>query len=318
VPNQFPFPQFKPSFSLQVLALQPFALQNVSIGEAPGPASVTDSLLVSWDILKQWGSTPDTATISIHNLEFVSREVLAVSMSLPTPVPAAFNLGWAGGLELVFSGQVWRLQPKRVERTDVITVIELGDGVEQLGTTPPAGGASFGLGIKSLVQKLLISMGIPQSAAANARIAAAAAALPIQAFQDIEADDVEDKLDVLLETLGLNWGIADGQFVVFKDGVRDDVLPALLAPNSGLLTWHELDDGGAELVALAQPRFVPGMQITVYDELNNLVGGGPLRVESVRFSGNSEGSSLMNVTARKLSLTTGAVPLPPVDVITGA
>ena len=106
----------------------------------------------------------------------------------------------------------------------------------------------------------------------------------------------------LLASIGLAWGVAGGKIVVYKGGIRKDLLPSILAPVTGLLKWLELDDGGVQFTALAQPMIEPGGQITINDVFGVPVGGGPLRVERVTFSGSTVGTSTMEGVARKLQL----------------
>ena len=89
---------------------------------------------------------------------------------------------------------------------------------------------------------------------------------------------------------------------MYRNGRRDDVLPAQLDFNSGLLKYATQDDGAVEIEALGQSRVVPGMQITVLDEFNIIVGGGPLRVERVSFSGSNHTNFLMSIEARTLEV----------------
>lgn len=87
--------------------------------------------------------------------------------------------------------------------------------------------------------------------------------------------------------------------MVFAGGLRMDILPSILTPQTGLLSWEELDDGGVEFDGLAQPRVCPGAQVQMLDMLGVPIGGGPLRIDKIQFSGASEGPSTMSGTARK-------------------
>jgi hypothetical protein len=54
--------------------------------------------------------------------------------------------------------------------------------------------------------------------------------------------------------------------------------------------------------ALAQPRLVPGVQVTILDLTGVPLGGGPLRVERIEFNGSNEGESVMSGIARRVAL----------------
>lgn len=273
-----------------------------------------NGLRVDWLVDKSRCSQPDHATITAYNLPPAAR--LAISAALarslvptwPWPIPVAIPLlvtlfvGWGGAPELLFTGQVWHATPERLTGTDVLTMLEAGDGVEPLRDTPPAGGAEFGIGVQLAVAKILGELGIQPAGTALAAIAEASAQVPAaQNFQFVSDGDPRDLLDQLMASIRLSWGVHDGHFVVYRAGLRNDVLPSILTPTSGLLQWDEADEG-VEFEALAQPRVAPGVQVQILDERNVSVGGGPLRVEQVSFVGSTVGPSTMSGTARKVAL----------------
>jgi hypothetical protein len=312
------------SFQLVIGMVPPLIITNVGPDpELAGLIGQTDSALVEWEVEQVWGSTPSTATIRIWNLDPIQRPLLAIAAATqPVPIICSLSLGWEGSLGSVFTGQVWRVQPTMRERTDVITLLELGEGYQAIRDTPPAGGGITAGSADLVVLLLLGIMKITPSAAAQALIQQRAALLPVKAFAYESTEDPERDLNHLMATLGLNWTVTgDNEFVVYRDGLRDDVLPVKLGPNSGLLTWDVVDDGTVELEALSQP-VVPGGQIFVQDDIGRPVGGGPLRIESVFHRGSSETTSTMSIVARKLQVTQGAsfdpTSLIVTDVITGA
>lgn len=289
-------PLFGVTMALRVFTLPPFEVTNAY---ATGPS---ETLLVEWDVAKQWGPSPDTASITIYNLDLPTRKILAQFAALPVNLLVQLSLGWGGQVEVAFSGAAWRVEPEVIGRTDTLTVLELGSGIIEQRDTPPSGGADFGVAINIVVATLLQSLGWTPLATALAVVAERAAQLPLKAFQNVYDDDPKEQLTQLMATLGLSWGHSEGFWVVYKDGKRDDILPAVLTPNSGLLSWNELDDGGVQLKALAQPRLVPGAQIQLLNEIGVTIGGGPLRIEAMRLSGSTHSTSLMDITARKLQI----------------
>jgi hypothetical protein len=272
-----------------------------------------DGLRFEWEVRKTRGSVPDQATISIYNLWSVHHGTLKISAALGnkgTPrATVQLGLGWREhlGAQTVFSGRLLRVK-RRQQNVDVITELECGDGNE-LDEVPPQGGSEVAIPVQLAVASALQKFGLKASPAAFGMIAAAAARTPLQAFNMEYEGGPREILDGLMATIGLSWGIAAGLFVVYVGGLRNDVKPGALAPKSGLISATGLDDGSFEFEALAQPRFVPGMQITLHDELFVPLSG-PLRVESIEFSGSSEGPSLMRGVARAVELSPEQLSLP--------
>lgn len=290
---------------LEIGTTPPFALDNKDgVG-----------LRVEWEITKTRTPEPDQGTIAVFNLSRALRSsisaALARTLTVPWPWPATFPIplnvslyvGWSGIPELLFSGQSWRTKPGEKRGRDIITTLEVGDGVEPTRDTPPAGGVEFGVALAVTVPALLNYMGLRPSATALDAIATAAAQIPIaSSLQNVGQWEPKDQLDQLMATLRLSWGIVDGEFVVFDGGLRNDVLPSILTPDSGLLSWAEQDDGAVAFEALAQARVSPGVQLQLRDGNNVQIGGGPLRTESITFAGTSEGPSIMRGTARRVQL----------------
>ncbi len=260
-------------------------------------------LRLDWQVEKMRGGDPDSASLTIYNLATVSRALLATAWAAMMPTIVTLFIGWGGLPELVFRGDAWHMVPERVEGTDVLTTIQARDGGGAVRDTPPSGSTGFGLGLQLAVAQILGLMKLPPSSTAMASIAAAAAGnVAAQSLQHIDATEPREALDVLLASVGLGWGIADGMFVVYRGGLRDDVLPAILTPQTGLLNWRVVDDGGVEFEALAQSSVVPGCQVSILGPLGAVIGGGPLRIDEVRFSGSTEGVSTMAGVARKVVL----------------
>jgi len=261
-------------------------------------------LRLDWTVSKARSSDPDSATIAVYNLMTTARAQLAAAMAIPSVITRAMLfVGWGGISELVFGGDVMALRAADVEGTDIVTRFEARAGGRSIRDTPPSGSSAYGIQMHLAVSALLGQMQLPPSPAALATIVAAATAkAPVAAMlQHVNLDEPRQALDLLMASVGLGWDVdAAGFFVVYVGGLRNDVLPAVLCPMSGLLQWSVVDDGGVQFEALAQATCVPGQQVTVLDELNVPVGGGPLRVERVEFVGSTTGESIMRGTARKL------------------
>ena len=288
-------------------ALLNLATRLIVVSEPPtGPPVLLENLSgqglrLDWQAEKMRGGDPDSASLSIYNLHFGWRAALQASWATFSTMTIQLFVGWSGIPELLFRGDVWHFVAEQVSGADIITTIQARDGGAALRDTPPGGSTAVGLGIKLAVKLILKAMRIPAGPTALAAIDLAAAGnFAAETLQHVDTVGPGEALDLYMASIGLAWGLADGFFVVYRGGLRDDVLPVLLAPTSGLLEWRVVDDGGVEFLALTNVAVVPGCQVTLLDPSGVVIGGGPLRIDQVAFSGSTEGQSTMSATARKV------------------
>lgn len=272
-----------------------------------------EGLYMEWDLQKTRTSSPDTATVRIFNLLPIHRADLALLSALPGRIKIELAIGWRGhGVEptvntlflptdVVFVGEDWRVVPEEREGPDIVTTIEAGDGIE-VTNAAPQGGSEVALGMKLLVLLSLQQLGLKPSVGALAVIETEAAKITVSIERPTHEIPPRERLDLLMASMDLAWGISGGEFVIYRGGLRNDLPPAILTPQTGLLKWSVTDDGGVEFEALARPIVTPGAQATLLDELGQTLGGGPLRIETVRFLGTTEGPSMMMGVARKAVL----------------
>lgn len=288
------------------------------VAGAPAPTFVLPDLdgtglRVQWQLELSRTSNADQASVSIFNLSKAIRDSLyegwkAASGDFRTAMELGIALGWAGVATPLFKGQVWRFVPAETTMTEVITRIEAGDGGVTLRDATNTLGSTFatqtlGLVITYLVQTILA---VEIDPASLTLITQRAAELPVASWDNyVLTGDPQDRLDELVDTLGLEWKILNGRFVVMDKGilgVTDLPTAPLLGPASGLLSWAPTDDGGVELTALADPRVIPGRQIAVIDEFGKPIDSQRHRVETVTFTGDNYAESVMRVRARKAVL----------------
>ena len=294
------------TYQVNILGVPPFGVITVdnTIGP-PGTPGPGHGLFTSWDVRKEWGPNNDSATLSIANLDLPFRKALSARLALPGPtLQVQLLVGWSGLPEQLYLGEVRKCTPEERTRTDVFTVFELSDGGVSARATPPPGGADFGAAVLTVILKLTQQLGYVMSGAAALAIQSAASTKFIFAnnYQQVYDGGPRDQLDQLMMSIGLNWGIANGFFHVYRAGKRDDVIPGILTPNAGLLTWEEQDNGAIAFTALGQSRFEPGMQLTIMNEIGVTLGGGPLRLDHIQFTGSNETTFEMNGVAKKLEI----------------
>jgi len=274
-------------------------------------------LRIDWSIEKQIGPSPNTCDLVIYNLNKPQRLSLSVAAAAPVPIIVSLQIGWAGlapvGVpEVVFVGEIWEVQATKKENTDILTLIKLGDGAKPLADTPPPGGSAAAIGFSAMIVLTLQSFTPPiiPSPTALAKIGEQAAKLPLPSFQFAGDESPKEFLDAICASIGLSWGIQDGLFVVYQNGILPTppgFAPPLLAPFSGLLDFREQDDGGLQFEALALPSVQPGSLVLFQDfdfqtGVIKTIGGAPMRIEQIKFDGSTQGNSTMSGIARRLQV----------------
>ena len=256
-------------------------------------------LTIEWSVDKTRTPEPDTARVRIVNLLQLSRKALAEVASLGLGLNVSLMIGWQKVPTMVFNGLAHKITPETFEGTDIVTTVECGAGGD-ISSSSPSSAAIAGAGVPLVLAKLLGDLKIPPSPTAFPEVTAAAAKVPAaNLFQWVTTGNPREDLDLLMASIGLSWGIERGFFVVYAGGLRNDLLPLLLSPSTGLVKWAPLDDGGYEFEALADASAAPGQQVIMTDE-KSLPIGGPLRIDKLVYTGSTRGPSIMQGTARKV------------------
>lgn len=270
-------------------------------------------LKIEWDIERTRSSAPDQGTITAYNLSPALRNAIYADWKVASNIgrPMSLDIGWGPLTCTVFRGDAWHITPALHSGEDVLTIWQVGDGNKQVRDATV--GASYtNITFIALIRVLVIqNLGIVMEAASQRLIEARVAAMAASGWNGIfgnytDAGDTASNLTDLLSPLNLEWKILNGFFVVMERGNLATSFPLafVLAVESGLLEWAPLDDGGIEVTALANPQIAPGHQFqvvdptaTIYDLANTLAAR--YRVETVRFTGSTDGQSVMSIVGRK-------------------
>lgn len=297
-----------------VAGFKRFYLPAVKLNTAQGIVTNLNGqgIRFTWEISRDNTNKADTGTISIFNLSPTFRGALFeawTALSKASGYLVEFGIGWEGVPETVIRGDVWRLVPEQRTPTDVETIISIGDGNKPL--RDQAVGRSFAGTKIDIVLDYLVGLppaptdagggglGLIYPPESKALVKTASAELPIQTWGNIPAGaNTREAIDLIMDTLGLEWRVQNGAFIVMRGGVSNKP-PPIIAPRSGLIRYAVRDDGGIELDALADPRVEPGVQILVQDDLGKSFGEPAYRVERVVFRGDTRGESVMTVSGAK-------------------
>jgi hypothetical protein len=252
---------------------------------------------------------PDVAHFLVQGVGSyeVALKLAERNASAPYGFKVDLGIGWEKRPSLVYRGDAIGMQPGKRVGVDVHTIFTLGSQAWQ----DAAVGASFANVTLSLIVQFLIQapppngFGVQIEPASLAKIEQRGAELGVREYVSwARAGKTSEVVDDILASLGLEGKIHNGRFIVTDRGnaATASLDAFFLSPGTGLLDWTETDDGGIEALALAIPDVSPGAQVAIVDENATPVGAARHRVESVRFTGTTEGQSTMVLECRKAVL----------------
>ena len=288
--------------------------------DAPGFPTIANldgnGLLFEWEVTRSRTGEADTGTISIYNLSpALSGQIQerASNTGLLSLFTVTFSIGWQQQTAELITGDLWRVVPNlRPSATDVVTQLHIGDGLQNLRD------AQMGLNVTSIAFSAFLlqaitapinagdigggGLGLKIRAADRAFIKQRVTSLNLQQLNNSPAfGSTKQAIDWLMATLGLEWRVQNGFFIPMQGGINND--PAIeLSPNSGLIGYAKRDDGGITLTALAIPEVQPGLRIVVRDEKGLNVDAPLYRVDTVSFTGSTQGESIMAIEAERARL----------------
>jgi hypothetical protein len=298
-----------------VATFDQFLIPAVQLETAQGTIANLDGsgLRFDWTITRDNTPNPDQAEILIYNLAPVLAGEIAEAWITAWPELAgyrvSFGIGWQRIAKTVIDGDVWDLIPDERTPTDRVLRLKIGDGntanrdsvftatykaitvvaaVELIATlkaaapgTPNGGG----LGLE-----------FPESS--RALVSEAAKEVAVKKINIAGAYNARELMDDFMDTLGLEWRVTNGQFIALRGGVINRPGP-IVKPSTGLISYTTRNDKGIDFTALADPEVEPGIQVQVVDDNGQPFGAVVYRVDRVTFSGNTDGESIMAVSASK-------------------
>jgi hypothetical protein len=280
-----------------------------------------EGLTMEWEIQRTNTRAADTGTLRVYNLARTHRRALQQAQVL---LPAfayqlSFSLGWDGLAFEALRGPLTQLRAEeRASNTDIITTFEWSDGLLSLrdasaATTPVTIANGLWLNIFEAIAATFPGVtGLAPSFETALAASPTLAVLPN--FSAVLNNDPVNDMNDLVSSLGpgYDWGIQDSKIVLYNAGlVADTSPPFVLAANTGLISATIQGDGSVLVHALANAGVRPGQQVQVLAvdvlpgadlPVSEFIGGGPLRIESVSWSGSTVGESTMSLVTRRIEL----------------
>jgi len=272
-------------------------------------------LYMEWNIERQLSTQADQGTLRIYNLgkaqQGIIQSIVKASQGFSAIGNVEVSIGWDALTFSMMKAQIWKLQAKLYEDPDVVTQIEFGDGLQSNrdAQTLPTQMAQV---LVTDLLSLLASRFSPPRFLDVEQVTAAVTTSPnglrtIGGF-DPSGQSAKETFDDIVSGLGdgYSWGYGpNGLIVVYNRGqlsIAAGTLPELVSPSTGLLSFTEEDNGSVSFDSLANPSIMPGVPVTIQDRFGKPAGQPVMRVESVRFDGNTRSDNLMSGVARPLSV----------------
>lgn len=268
----------------------------------------SSGLLIEWEVMLTNTSSSDSAKVRIVNLDELEQipilEKLAGRIGA-FGVTGTISFGWEGLVFECFTGKISRIIPKIPTGVDYVSEIEFNSMAGRTLNAPSLGYELDQALWSAAFDALAASMGFSLSPQFYTALAANPVATTNTTVKAAFGDSPKSDMDTLVSSLGAGytWTVIGNQIYLLNQGLfQDRTPPQILSAESGLLNWSPLDEGGAVADALGNPSVKPGQQILIQNNQGQLVGGAPLRVESVSFRGATNVGCTMQIVARKQKL----------------
>ncbi|MEE8299291.1 MAG: hypothetical protein V3R67_07925 [Thermodesulfobacteriota bacterium] len=251
---------------------------QVSFGKAGDLGTRVKNLFIQFDIKKNSEPSPNKGTITIYNLNEVSRAALQSK-----DMAALLEIGYESFdlVEELASGKIHKAVSMQ-QGKDWITIIDFGDGLKNLSEASInvsfAPGATGKQVLSSLVKNLGAGVG-------------AIKGLVDVTFQNglIASGPVKHEIDKIADLMGLEWSIQDGNFQILPRLVPSEKSTILLSPETGLqgspTQREDAKKGGKYLEFVAKPRAIikPGNAVQI---LSREIDGF-YKIRTARFRGDN-------------------------------
>lgn len=275
---------------------------KLTVGEAGGQGFSTSTLRVHFSIDKDPTSQTNKSKISVYNLapatidRFIKEDQVVI-------LEAGYELD--KGLIRMFSGTVAHAT-NRVERTDVITELDVHDGLVPIRDSIASVGYTGGVNGRQVAADLIGTMGLTAKIAPDVAFANYPNGFSFCGYS-------REALDKVCAAAELNWSIQNGVLQITKEGGTTGVMAPLISAQTGMIgsperiikaasqaatkpgkprkTRHE-KKAGWRVKSLLLPGINPGDYVAV-KSLTTKDTSGWFTIEVVKHDGDTRGQQFM-------------------------
>ncbi len=261
---------------------------QLSAGQAGGIGFGTNELRIQFSVEKSDVASPNTAKISIWNLNPAHKAALEEKDCIVT-----LNAGYRGNTPMVLTGTVTNVVTED-DGADQKTTIDVLDGRKELRDSYVTLGYLQSTDSKLILQDAAGQMGLPITFSPGASFK------PLESYSYVGL--AKNVLDKVCASNNLTWTIQNGVIQVTKPNEPISTVAHLISPQTGLigspkkLTQSEKNSGSAEenssknkAQAGWEIRYFLNAAIGVNDlvQLQSKAASGIFRVKSVKMQGDN-------------------------------
>ncbi len=270
-----------------IVDIRPQTGNGISIGQNP------QDLRINFKCLKTNESTPNTAQVEFYNLSERTRNILAARntvLQLTIGYQGLTSTGQANnavagnpGLGTVFIGNVTKVKhdkkkkfelavTNKLENTDLITSVDVGDGDNQYRNAYLDKGYPAGTKLLTVINDLIASTGLTIGPKVE---------IPDYTYTQGFATTglTRSQLDYICDNFNLEWSIQDQTVqVISKTGNTNNTV-LLVSPQTGLVHSPNLTSFGVEFTTLCDHRLLPGRQVQL---TSKFINGGKGKIYKIR------------------------------------
>lgn len=270
----------------------------------PDDRSTTQEMKIGFNVSKGVGSSANTATIEIWNLNkthrnMVGKELDSVTLECGyTPPTGGSNLG------IIFKGNLRDVEHRR-DGPDIITKVSCGDGDKAFRSATISKTYPEGTPVQTVMEDIYAEL----------------AKKGIKKGEWKFPDDMKDfkrpysvcggcqrEANTLGRGRGFYWNVQNETMeVIPRDGYLGGGVP-LISAETGMIDTPTITDNGVRVKALLNPAIRPNRLVEVESEtLEMNAEGGLYRVSQCTFSGNNIDGNDFSVTIQGESIQGGKV-----------
>lgn len=244
-----------------------------------GISRTWDSLRMRWSVKKDGGSEPNRVSVEVHNLSPDSRGFLEVD-SLRLVLRAGYG---DASPPIVAVADIGEVTHER-DGTEWITTLDGGDGEVAYRDAFVSASLQPGSTVDEAIRVVADVLGRAGVTIDEDRIRALPVVERLQGWAFEGA--ARDAADELLEGLGYDWSVQDGELRFVEVGGYDETVAVALKASTGLIGTPKRTKDGWEVTSLLQPTIRPGGRLRV----DSAVVSGWMLVGDVTHSGDTHGS----------------------------
>lgn len=246
---------------------------------------------IAFEVKKTTGAEPNKCTIKVYNLAPTTRAELEQK-----PLRVMLHAGYDGVLKLIGLGDLDRGWSEPDSSVDVVTTMEIGDGLRAYSHARVNRAYRPPITIKQVITDAARSMQFPLPASLPSEFNRT---LP----SGFSADGAtRDLLEKILAPLGYTWSSQNGKLTILKGGQTKPGEAFLLSPETGLIGYPEVSppDWSGKSEVKCDNLLYPELEPHVRCQIDTSFHKSTIRLTEVTHSGDTEGGEFKTSIVGKM------------------